>query len=299
MCIGQLNGCYFNTLQLTCVHFISSAAPAKKKQKAGRKTAEESIAHNLRLRDACRRVVSDSHHLRSPYQICKNEPGSLRNSVERVIKKDQALVEVMEAQNRRDPEMVQNALLAIDRLLPPSPAGELSTASPPKDDDDDDNNKDDDDAPSPVMTLPLSERDKARKPAVSIFEVAVLREAIAKLDWDASPRPNRSGSGTIEIVKERLPSEHVKASILDLCNNVMLTSNLGRESLKEVTMLCASLLMYDAGYEAARGYSRLHTTWRARMNHCYETGDYTRPLKSQMKGRSKKRATEETVTPDE
>ena len=56
----------------------------------------------------------------SAYKYCKDESSlAFRSPLDRMMKWDWSFIEVMKGRNRGHPELVQAALLALERLVPP------------------------------------------------------------------------------------------------------------------------------------------------------------------------------------
>ena len=99
------------------------APPAKLRaeppRKRGRLHGEDDIRHQHLVKELAVNLVRDTQ-FRSEYKYCRDESSlSFRSSLVRIMKRDLSLINVMKGRNRCRPELVQAALLALERLVSP------------------------------------------------------------------------------------------------------------------------------------------------------------------------------------
>ena len=88
--------------------------------KRGQKSAEEELEHRHLVKALAQGLINGRERGRSAYSYCKdNCSENMRNSLDRIMKKDAALKAVLSGHNRSDPALVTEALEVLDRIIPP------------------------------------------------------------------------------------------------------------------------------------------------------------------------------------
>ena len=121
-----------------------------------------------------------------------------------MMKRDQALVDVMKGNNRCDPVFVEKALLALDRIVPPRDGVQASQSLAAVQD-------------GVAETRSLTE---------NIFNYTELKRVSESLDWSALSRLLRNGKRTLEVHNKTLPDENLQYRVFDFANRVVKYSNL-------------------------------------------------------------------------
>ena len=104
----------------------ATVPPVEPPRKRGRLHGEDATRHQHLIKELVVKLVNDVQ-FRSTYKFCKEESSlALRSSLDRMMKRDPALIKVMEERNRGNPVLVQAAVLALERLVPPRDGVEAS-----------------------------------------------------------------------------------------------------------------------------------------------------------------------------
>ena len=238
------------------------AAPRRKKHKRGNELLEQ----RQLVKDLAVELVNDRVHFRSCYGICEfTGTQDLLNSLRYLMRKDQALVDVMKHRNRANVVFVERALSALDRLVPPRDGVQARES----------------------LALQREDIARTRDETADIFNFVELKRVASSLDWNSETRRTRDGSKIIALHNRSLPDENLKYRIFDFANHVTRYSKLSDGLRSEVLSNCATILFYDSGYKSVQGISRLDRLWRRRMEDSYRTGSETHPLRGLYKGSTK------------
>jgi hypothetical protein len=179
--------------------------------------------------------------------FCKSQNPPLRESVRkqmwRIIKMNNQLRELVK--ERDDGEKRKEAIAIIDKILP-----------------------------GPNFENSLAAIRSANEKKDNFFTPANIARIAAGLDFSAHPRKCRTGNGTILInTKQDTAYEKVRTLALFLYKEVIFRHRHLTNVQKEKVLADASkIVMYDHGYQEARGYKQILRLYERSMINCLKTG---------------------------